>query len=92
MTSFRAAAVCSPKIFVFRKVSESNNEYFFLLFCPFYRSANVPFHLFPHKSVNHVRNQPKQPTFSFIVCRRGLGLDKYSQTFYGHVPLQDFVI
>jgi len=48
------------KIFVFCKVSKSNNEFFWLLFSPFYRSANVPFHLFPRKSVNHVMNQSKQ--------------------------------
>ena len=94
MTSFWAAAVCSPEIFVFCKVSKSNNEFFLLLFSPFYRSANVPFHLFPRKSVNHVKNQSKQPTLSFIVCRRGFGLGQvgYSQTFSGHVPLQHFVI
>jgi len=41
----------------------------FLLFSPFYRSANVLFHLFPRKSVNYVMNQSKQQTLSFIVCR-----------------------
>jgi len=46
-----------------------------LLFSLSYRSANVLFHLFPHKAVNHVMNQSKQETLSFIVChcRRGLG-------------------
>jgi len=52
-----------------------------LLFSPFYPSANVPFHLFPRKSVNHVRNQSKQPTFSFIVCHRGLGLGQVFPNF-----------
>jgi len=56
------------KNFLLCKVSKSNNE-----FCG---SANVPFHLFPRKSVNHVMNQSKQQTLSFIVClcRWGLGV------------------
>ena len=54
---------------------------FWLLFSLFYRSANVPFYLFPRKSVNHVRNQPKQPTLLFIVCRRGLGLGQVFPNF-----------
>ena len=54
---------------------------FWLLFSLFYRSANVPFYLFPRKSVNHVRNQPKQPTHLFIVCRRGLGLGQVFPNF-----------
>jgi len=33
------------------------------------------------KQVNHVRNQSKQPTFSFIVCRRGLGLGQVFPSF-----------
>jgi len=46
-----------------------------LLFSPFYRSANVLFHLFLGKPVNHVMNQSKQQTLSFIVsrCRWGSG-------------------
>ena len=32
--------------------------------------------LFPRKLVNHVINQSKQQTLSFIVCRRGLRLGK----------------
>jgi len=52
-----------------------------LLFSAFYRSANIPFHMFPRKSVNHVRNQSKQPTFSFTVCRRGLGLGQVFPNF-----------
>ena len=60
------------KFLFFGKFHNITNN-FFLLYAPFYRSANVPFHLFPRKSVNHVRNQSKQPTFSFIVCRRSLG-------------------
>ena len=31
--------------------------------------------------MNHVRNQSKQPTFSFIVCRRGLGLGQVFSNF-----------
>jgi len=31
--------------------------------------------------VNHVRNQTKQPTFSFIVCRRVLGLGQVFPNF-----------
>jgi len=46
---------------------------FLLLFFPFYHHANVPFHLLPRKSVNHVMNHPKQQTLSFVVSRRGLG-------------------
>jgi len=80
VTSFRAAvgtAVCSPirrKFFFLQnfKIKQGN---VFLLFSPFYRSANVLFHLFPRKSVNRVMNQSQQPTLSFIVwrCRQGLG-------------------
>jgi len=47
-----------------------------LLFSPFYRSANVLFHLFPRKPVNHVMNQSKQQILSFIVCRGEHGQDQ----------------
>ena len=97
MTSLRAAAVCSPQIFVFCKVSQSNNEYFLLLFSPFYRSANVPFHLFPRKSVNHVTNQPKQPTFSYLspkfrfrtnIAKLSTAMYPFRISLYEHVPLK----
>jgi len=68
------------KFLFFRKFHNLTKN-FFLLFSPFYHSTNVPFHLFPRKSVNHVRNQSKQPTFSFIVCRRGLGLGQEFPNF-----------
>ena len=44
------------------------------MFFPFYHYANVAFHLFPRKSLNHVVNQPKQQALAFAVGRHGLGL------------------
>ena len=44
------------------------------MFFPFYHCANVVFHLFPSKSLNHVVNQPKQQALAFTVGRHGLGL------------------
>jgi len=32
-------------------------QIFLLLLSPLYRSANVPYHMFPRNSVNHVMNQ-----------------------------------
>jgi len=32
-------------------------------------------------AMSHVRNQSKQPTFSFIVCHRGLGLGQVFPSF-----------
>jgi len=32
--------------------------------------------------MNYVRNEPKQPTLSFIVCRRGLGLGRVLPNFF----------
>jgi len=46
-------------MFVLCKVSKFNNEVVLLLLSPFYRSANVPFHSFRRKSMNHVRSQSK---------------------------------
>ena len=81
--------------FCFLQFLKSNIEIFFLS-SSFYRSANVPFHLFPHKSVIHIMNQSSKHfhTRTFRVCHshRGLGLDlgfrfsynRYSQTFSGH--------
>jgi len=43
--------------------------------------VNLPFHLFPRKSVNHVMNQSKKQTHLLIVFRRGLGLGQVFPNF-----------
>ena len=67
VTSFQAAEVCSQirRKFIFHKLSQTNNKIFLLLFAPFYRSAYVPFDLFPRKWVKHVMNQSKHRVANF---------------------------
>ena len=60
----RAATFCSPsrrKFLFFAKFSNRTRQSFaaVLSILP---CTNVPFHLFPHKSVNHVMNQSKEQT------------------------------
>jgi len=64
VTSFRAATVCSPirRKCLFFKVSKSNKEMFDCCSLHF----TVLLHLFPRKPVNHVMNQSKQQTLSFM--------------------------
>ena len=69
LTSFRAATICSPKIFVFAKFQNLTTKFFaavlsILPLCQ--RSVS----LVPRKSVNHVTNQSKQQTLSFSVSLR----------------------
>ena len=87
--------------FCFLQSFKTKQRSFLLLFCLFYRYANVPFHfhLFPRKSVNHVMNQSKQQTLSiYAVSQRfrfrtsfskhSLAMYPFSISLYEHVSLK----
>ena len=72
MTSFRTATgrcgllANKAKFLFFAKFQNRTMKLFAaLLFFLFHRSPHILFHLFPCKSVNHVKNQSKQQTFIY---------------------------